>query len=108
MASLVRGDQREAVRELKYYSVIDAQVDGIDVLLARTGYTGEDGFELYVPNAQAVATVAVPAGCHDDRRRRRPQAWPVATPCDSKPGWRSTGMSSARRRIPTRPASARW
>ena len=28
---------------------------GIDVLLARTGYTGEDGFELYVPNAQAAA-----------------------------------------------------
>jgi aminomethyltransferase len=24
-------------------------VDGVDVLLARTGYTGEDGFELFVP-----------------------------------------------------------
>jgi aminomethyltransferase len=55
VTSLVPGDQREAVRGLKYYSVIDAQVDGIDVLLARTGYTGEDGFELYVPNARAVA-----------------------------------------------------
>ncbi len=55
VASLVPDGQREAVRELKYYSVIDARVDGIDVLLARTGYTGEDGFELYVSNARAVA-----------------------------------------------------
>jgi len=51
------------------------------VLLARTGYTGEDGFELYVPNAQAVdlwrslltATIAAggsPAGlaCRDTLR----------------------------------------
>jgi aminomethyltransferase len=30
-------------------------VAGIEVLLARTGYTGEDGFELYVPNEQARA-----------------------------------------------------
>lgn len=53
--ALVPEDQRAAVTELKYYAVTEAQVDGIDVLLARTGYTGEDGFELYVPNAQAVA-----------------------------------------------------
>ncbi|MDR3662669.1 MAG: glycine cleavage system aminomethyltransferase GcvT [Mycobacterium sp.] len=51
--SLVPESQCEAVTELKYYAVTDAQVDGIDVLLARTGYTGEDGFELYVPNAHA-------------------------------------------------------
>jgi aminomethyltransferase len=31
------------------------RVAGVDVLLARTGYTGEDGFELYVPAASAVA-----------------------------------------------------
>lgn len=53
--SLVPADQREIVRDLKYYAVTEAKVDGIDVLLARTGYTGEDGFELYVPNAHAVA-----------------------------------------------------
>ena len=29
-------------------------VAGVDVLLARTGYTGEDGFELFVPNENAV------------------------------------------------------
>lgn len=54
VASLVPESAREAVAALKYYAVIDATVAGTDVLLARTGYTGEDGFELYVPNAQAV------------------------------------------------------
>ena len=41
--------------ELKYYASVPAVVTGHDVLLARTGYTGEDGFELYVPAAQAAA-----------------------------------------------------
>ncbi|GAB2974974.1 glycine cleavage system aminomethyltransferase GcvT [Amycolatopsis acidiphila] len=40
--------------ELKYYASMPATVRGHDVLLARTGYTGEDGFELYVPAAEAV------------------------------------------------------
>lgn len=44
----------QTVRDLKYYAATEARVGGIDVLLARTGYTGEDGFELYVPNAHAV------------------------------------------------------
>lgn len=39
---------------LKYYASVPANVRGHEVLLARTGYTGEDGFELYVPNAEAV------------------------------------------------------
>ncbi|WP_017686852.1 glycine cleavage system aminomethyltransferase GcvT [Paenibacillus sp. PAMC 26794] len=36
--------------------VQDAEVCGVKLLLSRTGYTGEDGFELYVPADQA-ATV---------------------------------------------------
>jgi aminomethyltransferase len=34
--------------EVKYYASYPAKVAGRDVLLARTGYTGEDGFELFV------------------------------------------------------------
>jgi aminomethyltransferase len=33
--------------ELKYYTSAPATVAGRDVLIARTGYTGEDGFELF-------------------------------------------------------------
>jgi len=55
VSSLVPDDQRRLVDELKYYASTPAVVAGIEVLLARTGYTGEDGFELYVPNAQAPA-----------------------------------------------------
>lgn len=33
--------------------VQDAEVCGVKLLLSRTGYTGEDGFELYVPADQA-------------------------------------------------------
>ncbi|MGB8404463.1 MAG: glycine cleavage system aminomethyltransferase GcvT [Mycobacterium sp.] len=54
LTALVPDEQRSEVVALKYYAVMPAQVAGIDVLLARTGYTGEDGFELYVPNGQAV------------------------------------------------------
>ena len=44
-----------AVAELKYYTGLPATVAGIPALVARTGYTGEDGFELFVPAEQAVA-----------------------------------------------------
>ncbi|GLW04986.1 aminomethyltransferase [Microtetraspora sp. NBRC 13810] len=40
---------------LKYYAGLPGVVDGHEVLIARTGYTGEDGFELFVPAAEAVA-----------------------------------------------------
>ncbi|MEO8193956.1 MAG: glycine cleavage system aminomethyltransferase GcvT [Gemmatimonadales bacterium] len=40
---------------VKYYHFTFGTVAGIDrVLIARTGYTGEDGFELYFPNEHAV------------------------------------------------------
>ena len=33
---------------MKYYRFARAHVDGIDAIVSRTGYTGEDGFEIYV------------------------------------------------------------
>jgi aminomethyltransferase len=55
VSSLVPLEQIQLVADLKYYASAPAMVAGIEVLLARTGYTGEDGFELYVANEQARA-----------------------------------------------------
>jgi aminomethyltransferase len=41
------------LREIPSFGVTGAQVAGASATLARTGYTGEDGFEIFVPNAQA-------------------------------------------------------
>ena len=41
------------IDELKYYAAAPATIAGTELLLARTGYTGEDGFELYVPGEAA-------------------------------------------------------
>ncbi|MGW8975579.1 glycine cleavage system aminomethyltransferase GcvT [Streptomyces platensis] len=40
---------------LKYYAGLPGTVAGVQALIARTGYTGEDGFELFVRPADAVA-----------------------------------------------------
>ena len=32
---------------MKYYSCVEARVRGVDTVIARTGYTGEDGFEIF-------------------------------------------------------------
>ena len=38
----------------KYYSCkFDVQVDGVPAMISRTGYTGEDGFEIYLAAAEA-------------------------------------------------------
>ena len=44
-----------AVAALKYYASTNATVSEIPALVARTGYTGEDGFELFVPAELAPA-----------------------------------------------------
>jgi aminomethyltransferase len=41
--------------DLKYYAAAAASFDDQPVLIARTGYTGEDGYELLIPNASAIA-----------------------------------------------------
>lgn len=37
---------------LKSYHVVRAHVAGVEALVSRTGYTGEDGFEIYLPSNQ--------------------------------------------------------
>ena len=45
----------EAVREIGRFSAGYHELAGVDCLIARTGYTGEDGFELVVPVDGATA-----------------------------------------------------
>jgi aminomethyltransferase len=35
------------LEEIKYYHFSEGQVDGVPAIVSRTGYTGEDGFEVY-------------------------------------------------------------
>jgi aminomethyltransferase len=53
LLALVPAEQHVLVTELKYYAAVEVQINGQDLLLARTGYTGEDGFEIYLPNEDA-------------------------------------------------------
>ncbi len=53
---LLREEDRAPVSKLVRFSAREAQTaDGITVFVARTGYTGEDGFEVIVPEAQTAA-----------------------------------------------------
>ena len=49
---------------VKYYHFTTGKVAGIDCLISRTGYTGEDGFELYhaADRAQALTDAVMTAG----------------------------------------------
>jgi aminomethyltransferase len=40
---------------IRYYRFAEGRVDGVECLISRTGYTGEDGFELYLPAESAVS-----------------------------------------------------
>ena len=53
---LLREEDRAPVSKLVRFSAREARTDGgIAVFVARTGYTGEDGFEVVVPEADAEA-----------------------------------------------------
>ena len=41
------------VGALKYYSFVRGEVCGVPAMISRTGYTGEDGYELYFAEAEA-------------------------------------------------------
>jgi aminomethyltransferase len=45
----------EGLDDLKYYAWGSGTFAGVDLMVARTGYTGEDGFELYAPVEHAAA-----------------------------------------------------
>ncbi|MCM1483405.1 MAG: glycine cleavage system aminomethyltransferase GcvT [Muribaculaceae bacterium] len=60
----VQGPEAEAVMgqvlgipcaDLAFYTFREALLDGAHILVSRTGYTGEDGFEIYADHATTVA-----------------------------------------------------
>jgi aminomethyltransferase len=42
-----------ALDGLRFYSIAEGQVAGVPAIVARTGYTGEDGFEIFVDVSEA-------------------------------------------------------
>jgi aminomethyltransferase len=46
-AEVLRGHVPDAALELGYYHFLEGRLFGVDAVISRTGYTGEDGFELY-------------------------------------------------------------
>ncbi|MFP6663579.1 MAG: glycine cleavage T C-terminal barrel domain-containing protein [Deltaproteobacteria bacterium] len=41
----------EEVREIPYYGLMNARVEGAEVLISQSGFTGEKGYEIYVKDA---------------------------------------------------------
>ena len=41
----------EGVEDIPYYGLMDAEINGCDVLVSQTGFSGEEGFEVYVEEA---------------------------------------------------------
>jgi aminomethyltransferase len=63
-AAIVQSLTPEKLDRVGYYHFIDGTVAGVPCIISRTGYTGEDGFELYHPAGEAVrlAEAVVTAG----------------------------------------------
>lgn len=51
--SILQGLTSTSLSEIKYYYFTEGQVDGVDSIISRTGYTGEDGFEVYAASDKA-------------------------------------------------------
>jgi aminomethyltransferase len=52
-AGIIAGHTTVDLGALRYYAIAEGDVAGIPALVARTGYTGEDGFEVFVEWAAA-------------------------------------------------------
>ena len=53
-AGIVQSLTSTDLSAIKYYHFTEGQVAGHQAIISRTGYTGEDGFELYIDNDVAV------------------------------------------------------
>ena len=78
---------------LRYYAAAEGTVAGIPGLVARTGYTGEDGFEVFVDTAQTVPLVGRAAGRGRATRAGCRSASAPATRSGSRRACRCTATS---------------
>ena len=76
------------------------------LLVARTGYTGEDGFELLHPRRVRAGACGTRCSPPANRSDWSPPVSPRATRCAWRPGCRSTATSSRSTSCPHRPGSA--
>jgi aminomethyltransferase len=53
VAELLSASEKEQLLALKYTGIMSAKICGTEVLVARTGYTGEKGYEIYMPHSVA-------------------------------------------------------
>lgn len=53
LQAIADDDTNQALAELKYASICHAVLDGHECLVARTGYTGEHGYEIYLKPGHA-------------------------------------------------------
>jgi len=51
--AVLRGHVPDAALDLGYYRFMSARLFGVDAVISRTGYTGEDGYELYFDPREA-------------------------------------------------------
>ena len=91
---------------IKYYWFAHGEVAGVRGTMSRTGYTGEDGFEMFVPPQQAVRVwdAILEAGRDEEVDSGRASA--PATRCASRPRCASTATTSTTRRRCSRPTSS--
>jgi aminomethyltransferase len=54
-AKLLRAVARADIDRLKYFRVTDGTINGVDVDISRTGYTGDLGYEIWMPAERALA-----------------------------------------------------
>ncbi len=86
---LLREEDRAAIGKLGKFVAGEAKtIDGIDVFVARTGYTGEDGFEIVVPRSadRRVLERAARRGREAGRPRRARHAAPGSRHEPLRPG----------------------
>jgi aminomethyltransferase len=44
-----------SLREIPYYGLLEAEVEGVSVIISQSGFSGEKGYEIYVRDASLVA-----------------------------------------------------